>query len=302
MPKDLGGRNHVDHRSLPWPCRPLAMELLAGVADRVVRASGDTAEWARHPAHGIHALHADIRRRPVRRAHRPLGDAGGDCAPARDGRAPDPQRPRRRRARGPARGAGPDDRPRRPRRDLRRARRQPRCHRRQPGRRDLRLFRDRRRLCAAVPPDGGRASRIVPPPGRRGPRHADALFQHHNRDHRRLRRHHACDLDRADLRRARSGARHALSRHPDRSHRRAARDPECDDRTRCRANARRRGRGSDRAMPVYGDSRRMERWNVGLYATETSDCLIAAAPARAADCGPSRQPSIARISARAQTA
>ena len=81
--------------------------------------------------------------------------------------------------------------------------------RRQPGRRDLRLLRDRHRLRAAVPPDGRCASRIVPPPGRRGPRHADALFQHHNRDHRRLRGHHA--------RRRRS------RRSPPRSKRRSAR-------------------------------------------------------------------------------
>ena len=100
---------------------------------------------------------------------------------------------------------------------------QPRHDARQPGRRDLRLLRDRRRLRAAVPPDGRRASRILPPPGRRGPRHADALFQHHNRDHRRLRGHHARHIGCADLRRARSGARHALSRNPDRSHRRATR-------------------------------------------------------------------------------
>ena len=172
MPKDLGGRNHVDRRSLSRPCRPLAMELLAGVADRIVRASGGAAKWANHPSHGVHAFHADIWRRPLRRAHRPLGGAGGDRAAARDGPAPDPQRPRRRRARGPAHGPGPDHRPRRPRRDLRRARRQPGAHRRQPGRRDLRLLRDRHRLRAAVSPDGRRASRILPPPGRRGPRYA----------------------------------------------------------------------------------------------------------------------------------
>ena len=129
---------------------------------------------------------------------------------------------------GPLAVAGADHRPRRPGRDLRGARQQPRRHRRQPGRRDLRLLRDRRRLRAAVPPDGGRASRILPPARRRGPRHPDALFQPHHRDHRRLRRHHPGHPDRADLRRARSGARHALSRHPDRPHRRADWRLGCD--------------------------------------------------------------------------
>ena len=99
---------------------------LLGVADRVVRASGDTAERARHPSHRVHALHADIWRCALRRAHRPPGDTGGDCAAGRGRRSPDPQRPRRRGARGSPRGAGPDHRPRRPGRDLRRTRRQPR--------------------------------------------------------------------------------------------------------------------------------------------------------------------------------
>ena len=69
----------------------------------------------------------------------------------------------------------------------------------------------------------GVSSRVVPPPGGRGPRHANALFQLGDGDHRRLRGHHPGNFGCPNLRRARGGARHALYRSPDRSHRRATR-------------------------------------------------------------------------------
>ena len=77
-------RHNAERSRREEPCRspkptsalsPAGDGVLARAADRFVRASGDTAEWSRHPPHPIRAVHADLRRRPLRRAHRPLGDA-----------------------------------------------------------------------------------------------------------------------------------------------------------------------------------------------------------------------------------